>query len=118
MGLIARWKTVVTAASILPPRACSPQVWSPNLEAALQNRYVRLFIQCNNQDALEEGYLLFKIGASDESCQDHPGLCVGEGLGDDDDDENGACDHAFGLGWALVVVSSAVVAVLTVHESL
>lgn len=54
--------------------------------------------------ALEEGHVLFKVGALDESCQDHPGLCVYDSLDDDDDvDENGAYIHGFSLVWALVV---------------
>ncbi|CAM9360309.1 unnamed protein product, partial [Scytosiphon promiscuus] len=60
-------------------------VWTPNLEAALYNRSVRLLIHCNNQVNYEEGYVLFKVGdeAFQESCDDQPTLCVGTEPSDD-----------------------------------
>ncbi|CAN0433646.1 unnamed protein product, partial [Hapterophycus canaliculatus] len=36
--------------------------WSPNLEAALYNRTIRMMIYCNNVDVREEGYILFTVG--------------------------------------------------------
>lgn len=65
--------------------------------------------------ALEEGYVLLKVGALDESCQDHPGLCVYDSL-DDDDEQNGAYVHGFGLVWA-VILSSGGVSTFMVFES-
>lgn len=79
----------------------SRQVWSPNLEAALYNRSVRLLIHCNNQVNYEEGYVLFKVGdeAFQESCVDQPTLCVGSESGDDDgDDSSSASPRHTGFG--------------------
>lgn len=70
----------------------------------MQDRYVRLLLHCNNQVAFEEGYLLFKVGVSDESCEDHPGLCIDDGGGDEDED-SGAYMNGVGLVLALVVTS-------------
>ncbi|CAM9591361.1 unnamed protein product [Pylaiella littoralis] len=38
------------------------QPWSPNLENALLNRFVRLSIYCNNVNNRVTGYVLFKVG--------------------------------------------------------
>lgn len=58
------------------------QRWSPNLEAALYNRMVRLLIHCNNQVAYEEGYLLFYVGDAEfaQSCSEFPELCAAYGV--------------------------------------
>lgn len=43
------------------------QPWSPHVEMALFNRTVRLSIFCNNINAREEGYVLFKVGDGSET---------------------------------------------------
>lgn len=82
-----------------------PQAWSPNLEAALYNRYVRLLIHCSNQVNHEDGYLIFKVGdqAFDESCEDHSGLCVDDGP-DDDTDSGVRCEAGVGVAYVLAFV--------------
>ncbi|CAN0261324.1 unnamed protein product [Ectocarpus sp. 12 AP-2014] len=79
--------------------------WSPNLEAALHNRYVRLLIHCSNQVNHEDGYLIFKVGGQDfdESCDDHWGLCVDDGP-DDDTDSGVRCETCIGLAYVLTFV--------------
>ncbi|CAM9231177.1 unnamed protein product [Hapterophycus canaliculatus] len=82
-------------------------VWSPNLEAALYNRSVRLLIHCNNQVNHEEGYVLFKVGdeAFQESCGDQPTLCVSSEVGDDGEGgTNGGSHRQTGLGIKLTSI--------------
>ncbi|CAM9694435.1 unnamed protein product [Choristocarpus tenellus] len=51
--------------------------WSPNLEATLMNRTVRLKISCVDRgDDIRTDYVAFQVGADPLTCEDIPLLCV------------------------------------------
>ena len=85
---------------LLGKKTTTKQSWSPNLEAALYNRVVRLLIHCNNAVAFEEGYLLFYVGDAEfaQSCAEFPELCTGDGV----DSNSGAAVVVHGGGTAAV----------------